>query len=154
MEAFAVPSNVFLELKGSGTHKQRPPEHVEQRATQARHVGQYAAAVEYDLRVPKDFLVSSDTVCTWLFQWRKEGKVLGSAEGTGPQATVQAQAEWDRQVDGLRSQGEPVTGRVSAIVARAVLSDSVDLVYDWLLSWAHFATSRNFGFRTSLPPVP
>ena len=73
MEAFAVPANVVLDLKDSGKRKQRPPEHVEQLVTKARHVGPHAAALEYNLTAPKDLLISSETVRTWLYRWRKEG---------------------------------------------------------------------------------
>ena len=124
MEAFAVPSNVVLGLKGSGKRKQQPPEHEEQLVTKARHVGPHAGAVEYNLRAPKDFLGSSGTVRTWLFRWRQEGTFGEVQRKWGrkqlfEKAPVEAQAEWDRQVDSPRSQGESTTGRVSACKGRA-----------------------------------
>ena len=45
MEAVAVPSNVVLELKGSGKRKQWPSEHVGQLVTKARHVGPHGTGV-------------------------------------------------------------------------------------------------------------
>ena len=61
MEAFAVPADVVLDLRDSGKRKRRPPEHVEQLVTKARHVGPHAAAMEYNLTAPKDLLISSET---------------------------------------------------------------------------------------------
>ena len=73
MEAFAVLANVVLDLKESGKRRQHPPEHVEQLVTKACHVGPHAAAMEYNLTAPKELLIYSETVRTWLCRWRKEG---------------------------------------------------------------------------------
>ena len=77
MKAFAVLANVVLDLKDSGKRKQRPPKHVEQLVTKARHVGPHAAAMVYNLTALKDLLISSKTVRIWLYRWRKGGTFWG-----------------------------------------------------------------------------
>ena len=150
MEAFAVPANLVLDLKDSGKRKQRPPEHVEQLVTKARHVGPHAAAMEYNLTAPKDLLISSETVRTWLYHWRKEGNFWEVQRKRGrkqlfDKAPVEARGEWDRQVDALRSQGESVTGRVSAVVARAVLSEQAPSLLQ--RNGGQFSVGRRTGCR-------
>ena len=70
--------------------------------------------------------VPVNTIDKWLSRWRSEGEFWKKQRAKRGRPSVvssvpEVHEEWERQVDGLRAQGESVTGRVSAVVARAVL---------------------------------
>ena len=101
----------------------------------ARHVGAANAAAQENRGKPKDEWIPEETVGTWLKRWRKEGNFWETERKKRGRPNVftsvaGAHTEWERQVDALRGQGESVTARTSAVVARAVLSEKAPSVLE------------------------
>ena len=84
-----------------------------------------------------------------MYRWWKEGNFWEVQRKRGrkqlfEKAPAEARGEWDRQLDALRSQGEFVTGRVSAVVARAVLSEQAATL---LQNGGRFSVGQRTGRR-------
>lgn len=125
MENYAVAADAVVASKRKRiTH---PPEVIEKAVTSARHVGAEAAARTLNKTLSADEQVPDGTIRKWLHRFKKDGKFWEKEVKRGRPDIIHsvpgAVEEWQRQVDGFRVQGESVTGRVSATIARAVLEE-------------------------------
>ena len=126
METHAV-SAAALESSAK-KRKQCPSELIEQAVMEARHIGGQAATMKVNRNLARNEEVNEDTVRKWLSRWKKEGPFWENSRKRGrksiadltPSTMLQS---WEEQVEGLRVQGESVTGRMAAAVGRAVLDE-------------------------------
>ena len=100
------------------------PETISQAVENARFNGSHVAARMVGKTLGEE--LSVDTVRTWLARWRTEGKFWEKTTKRGRKSLQEsipqeATAEWKRQIDALRTQGESVTARSATAVGRAVL---------------------------------
>lgn len=124
MENFAVSAEV---AKAAQRKRQRFDDaFIGKAVSLARQLGSTAAAMQLnrDKTLPEP--VPVNTIDKWLSRWRSEGEFWNKQRAKRGRPSVvssvpEVHKEWERQVDGLRAQGESVTGRVAAVVARAVL---------------------------------
>lgn len=132
MEGFVVSAAAASAVKRKRvTH---PKERIGEAVNHARHVGAAAAAHAMNKKLALEEHVSEDTVRSWLFRFKKEGKFWEKDTKRGRAALLDAvpgiREEWARQVDGFRKQGEPVTGRLSATIVKAVLEEKAPTLLD------------------------
>lgn len=126
MEDHAVPREVARSVKRK--RQTFDDAMYEKTVTLARQHGSLVAAKKVNAdRAPEDHITES-TVRTWLSRWKKEGKFWESDRGkrgrpSALHAVPGASDEWEKQLDSLRAQGRSVTGRVAAVVARAVVEE-------------------------------
>ena len=168
MEKFAVPQSVVSSAK----RKRRtfPPETISQAVGLARQVGAQAAAFTVSKDHPAEDKISEETIRTWLSRWRKEGSFGEQPGKRGRRGIVDAvpgaKEEWLRQVEGLRAQGESVTGRVSAAIIRGVLEEKAPSLLErhggsskvCIATGANFLVGQNMSYRKKtssriIPPV-
>lgn len=121
---------VLREAAAVSTRKRKnhSPELIGRAVTEARHHGAQAASLAVNKNLSMAERVGEDTIRSWLGRWRKEGdfwtKQCKRGRKSIKEALPQAAAmEWKKQVDALRTQGEPVTSRAAAAIGRAVLED-------------------------------
>ena len=110
------------------------PEQIEKAVTLARQVGAEAAAVTLNKTLATtDHLVPS-TIRQWLSRWRTNGAFWTNPGKRGRPELLSSvdggQQEWERQVGSFRDQGAPVTGRLAATIARAVLEEKAPSLLD------------------------
>lgn len=103
-----------------------PPERIKMAVTEARHSGCTAAVSKLNKNVADDERLTVTAVENWLSRFRKEGNFWENEKAKRGRPAVLdkvpgARAEWKRQVESLQRQGEPVSGRASAAVVKAVL---------------------------------
>lgn len=123
MEAYAVPGEVVQSVKRKRLTYESAT--YEKAVTLARHHGSLVASAKLNAGKPEAEHISESTVRTWLSRWKKEGQFWEVEKKRGRRNTLQqvagAPEEWSKQIDSLRAQGQSVTARVSAVVARAVV---------------------------------
>ena len=108
--------------------KNYPTELIGQTVAEARHIGAQAAAVKVNRNLSRDEQVNEDTVRKWLSRWKTYGNFWEDRPKRGRKSVVDLAPQtllpaWEEQIPGLRAQGEPVTGRMAAVVGRAVLDN-------------------------------
>ena len=93
----------------------------------SRQIGTQAATRKLNATLPPGDHLLESTARKWLSRWKKEGAFWEKQNKRGRPSVLAAvpgaKAECDRQLDALRAQGSAVTGRVAAVVARAVMED-------------------------------
>lgn len=125
MENFVVAADAVKPVKR--IRQSHADDFIAKAVVLARQLGATAATAQLHRDYPLLEPVKVDTVGRWLSRWKKEGDFwsLERSKRGRPNAMESisgAREEWTRQVDCLRAQGESVTGRVAAVIARAVVS--------------------------------
>lgn len=123
MEAFAVPSAAAQSVKR--TRHSFSDDQIAAAVALARQIGSLAASKKLNSGLPPADQMPEPTVRKWLSRWKKEGKFWEAVRNKRGRPNLLSaipggDEEWARQVDSLRAQGASVTGRVSAVIARAV----------------------------------
>ena len=135
MEAFVVakPAAAAAKRKRAKAH---PPERIKRAVTLARQVGAVAAVSTINKELTDEEKLTSDVVRQWLARWRKDGNFWENENidkrGRPPALSNVSggKAEWERQVDSLRAQGQSVTARVSSTLLRAVIEEKAPSLLD------------------------
>ena len=123
MEAFAVASQSVKRSRQSFSD-----DRIGAAVALALQIGTMAATKKLNSGMPPADQMQEATVRKWLSRWKKEGNFWEAARAKRGRPNVLSaipggQEEWVRQVDSLRAQGASVTGRVSAVIARAVAEE-------------------------------
>jgi len=125
MEVFVVPDGVAAASKRKRTS--HPADVMEKAVKEARHSGVTAAVLKINKELPPDKQVTVAAVDNWLRRWKREGSFWETERKRGRKNVLEkvdgAHAEWQKQLESLRKQGQAVTSRLSATVAKAVLEE-------------------------------
>ena len=126
MEAFAVASPAAQSVKR--TRQSFSDDQIGKAVALARQIGSMAASKKLNSGVPPADQMQEATIRKWLSRWKTEGNFWEAVRNKRGRPNVLSAVpggveEWARQVDSLRAQGASVTGRVSAVIARAVAEE-------------------------------
>lgn len=125
MDDFIVPGAVAAAAKRKRVS--HPADVTEKAVIEARHSGVAATVHKLNKDLPQDKQLTMAAVDNWLRRWKREGAFWEVERKRGRKNVLEqvdgAHAEWQKQIESLRKQGQPVTSRVSATVVKAVLEE-------------------------------